>query len=355
MRTAQLGDRVQVHYVKRLQKGSVTSSRGGAPLQLTVGIGHARLPGLGLALVGLAPGTLVALSVPTERAYGVWDPARVQRWSRKRFPGKATLRIGRWVRFTGGQDRRRFVRILEVTDKVVVVDTNHRWAGQTLELEVELLAIEGADTGADSRHPEQQPPTCPPTGQSSAEHLTPTDFSAGTLPPKQGRAMAFDVDAASLTSLREALPGWQIDDVQGATVNSLPCAWDPGAMDLLVLGDTEQVNQTLGLCRFLAFSSTYSRDFPQEMAKTADPREGLLNQARRTDAPVLVLVSPGREAFVRAAIEAGAHSCLILPIHTKEVASMLAHARAGNRPGRHTPNLDQAQKEDPWQDNGGQG
>ena len=57
MRTAQMGDKVRVHYVKRLQDGSRASSRNSGPLELTVGIGHPRLPGLGLALVGLA-GTL---------------------------------------------------------------------------------------------------------------------------------------------------------------------------------------------------------------------------------------------------------------------------------------------------------
>jgi hypothetical protein len=34
---------------------------------------------------------------------------------------------------------------------------------------------------------------------------------------------------------------------------------------------------------------------------------------------------------------------------------MLAHAQAGNQPGRHTLNLEQAQREDEWQDDGGQG
>src|SRR6516162_8638004 len=54
MRTVQQGDRVLVHYVKRFQDGSVASSRDRceAPLELTVGTDHPRLPGLGLALVG---------------------------------------------------------------------------------------------------------------------------------------------------------------------------------------------------------------------------------------------------------------------------------------------------------------
>jgi hypothetical protein len=74
------------------------------------------------------------------------------------------------------------------------------------------------------------------------------------------------------------------------------------------------------------------------------------------DPPLVAQV--GRAAsgtLVGAALEAGAHSCLMLSVHAKDVASMLVHARAGNQPGRHTLNLDQAQIEGRWRDDGGQG
>ena len=76
MRIVQQGDRVQVHYVKRSPDGRTVSSR--EPLQLTVGINHARLPGLGVALVGLTEGQVATLTVPPERAI-LWltaNPAR---------------------------------------------------------------------------------------------------------------------------------------------------------------------------------------------------------------------------------------------------------------------------------------
>jgi FKBP-type peptidyl-prolyl cis-trans isomerase 2 len=57
------------------------------------------------------------------------------------------------VRITNSQGRHRLVRILEVHGKMVVVDTNHRGAGQALELEVELIGIQAPDTGLDSRKP----------------------------------------------------------------------------------------------------------------------------------------------------------------------------------------------------------
>jgi FKBP-type peptidyl-prolyl cis-trans isomerase 2 len=153
MQTAQVGDRVQVHYVKRFQDGSVASSRDRVPLEVTVGIDHPRLPGLGLALVGLAPGARTKISVPAELGYGLVDPARVHRWARARFPKGRPLPVGKWVRITTTQGRRRLVRILEVRDQLVVVDTNHRWAGQALELEVELIGIQAADVGSDIRKP----------------------------------------------------------------------------------------------------------------------------------------------------------------------------------------------------------
>jgi len=153
MQTAQLGDRVRVHYVKRLQDGSVASSRDRAPLELTVGTDDPRLPGLGLALVGLAPGTRTTVRVPPERAYGAPDPTRVHRWARTRFPADQPLLVGQWVWVQNAGGRRRSVRILEVRGGLVVVDTNHRAAGQAMDLEVELVGIRAPGAGPDARGP----------------------------------------------------------------------------------------------------------------------------------------------------------------------------------------------------------
>jgi len=145
MQTAQPGDRVQVHYVKRFQDGSRASSRRHAPLEVTVGVDHPRLPGLGLALVGLAPGARTTVQVPPQSPNRAADP-RVRRCARTRFPQDRPLVVGQWVRVQDQQGRRRSVRILEVLDKTVIVDTNHRSVAQTLELEVELVGIHAVRT-----------------------------------------------------------------------------------------------------------------------------------------------------------------------------------------------------------------
>jgi DNA-binding NarL/FixJ family response regulator len=169
------------------------------------------------------------------------------------------------------------------------------------------------------------------------------------------RAVVFDLDAASLVSLREALPEWEIEVVNGATAASLTDHWNPGAADLLVVKARAEVIETLGLCRFLVFCGVFSTDAREEAAEGLGLHRNGQNQTRRADAPLLVLVSSGQESLVRAALEAGADACLVLPLHAKEVASMLARVRQGNRPGRHTLSLDPAQPEDPWRDHGGQG
>ena len=328
MRTVQQGDRVQVHYVKRLRDGRTAVSR--EPLRLTVGIDHPRLPGLGAALIGLTSGQSATLTVPPELAYGLSNPTRIRRWSRRRFPKEAILRTGKLIRFTDEQGRHRRVRILEADSKVVVVDANHPLAGQTLELEVMLLGFVEPRLG-----------------------LELTTTAPNTQQQRRSRVVAFDVDAASLASLRDALPEWEIESLNGVTPAFLSGHWDPSAADILVVGTRDNASETLGLCRLLSFCTTYSPEARSEGMETLAPEQSQQRTAVR-NAPLLVLVPAGQETLVGAALEAGASCCRMLPIHAKEVTSILASARAGNQPGRHTRDLSRPQEDDPWQEDGGE-
>jgi FKBP-type peptidyl-prolyl cis-trans isomerase 2 len=155
MRTTQIGDRVRAHYTKRFSDGSVRSSRahGSAPLEVTIGTDHPRLRGLGTELVGVAVGRTVVVHVPPERAYGLPDPGRIHRVDRARFHADEELTAGRmvWVRLSRGRTRR--VRVLEVRGRTVVVDTNHPRSGQSVEMELEVVAILAPNTGAANRGP----------------------------------------------------------------------------------------------------------------------------------------------------------------------------------------------------------
>ena len=143
MKLSQVGDHLQVHYVKRFPDGAVRSSRdrGDGPVEVTVGTSHPRLPGLKAELVGLKEGNSITVIVPAERAYGVLDPSRIKRVSRDRFGKERELTPGRRVRMQVAPGRMRTVRIVEVRGQIVVVDTNHPRCGQALVLEVEVIAI----------------------------------------------------------------------------------------------------------------------------------------------------------------------------------------------------------------------
>jgi hypothetical protein len=169
------------------------------------------------------------------------------------------------------------------------------------------------------------------------------------------KAIAFDLDRASMASLREALPDWEIEMVKGATPASLTPDWDPGTVDLLVVSAGAVVADTLALCQFLCECDVMSGYCGNDSEAILGPRGSLQTHAQRAHAPLLVLVAPGQEGLVRKALEAGAHSCLVLPINAKDVASMLVRARTGNKPGRHTLNLEGAQRKDRWRDDGGEG
>jgi DNA-binding response OmpR family regulator len=144
------------------------------------------------------------------------------------------------------------------------------------------------------------------------------------------RAIAFDVDPDTLATLQQGFPGWEIEVRNGSSTGSLDRDWNPATADLLVVGTGGELSVTLGLCR------------------------GLRSQVGRALTPLLVLVPPAQEALVKAALDAGATGCLVLPVHAKELTSSMSRAQGGNRPGRHTLSLDRAQQDDRWRDDGGE-
>ncbi len=146
----------------------------------------------------------------------------------------------------------------------------------------------------------------------------------------QLRALALNVDAESLASLKDALPGWAVETAVKSLRpgDALP---DRGPIDLLVVGVQDDTGSVTEVCRSLRRSPSV---------------EGV---------PLVVLVKSAQDGLVTEVLDAGADRCLVVPIDPKQIVDALATARNGNRPGRHTLGLAQAQQGDPWRDDGGQG
>lgn len=148
--------------------------------------------------------------------------------------------------------------------------------------------------------------------------------------PTQAKVVALDVDPGSLATLRHAFPECQVEATRGTTPGLLAREWQREPVDLVVIGARADVAATSRLCR------------------------GVRNQTGWADTPLLVLVLPSHEASIMAAIDAGANSCLVVPIQEDELQNVMARFVLGNCPGRHTLDSDRPQREDPCRDNGGE-
>ena len=135
--TAQDGDSVAVHYVGTLDDGSQfdSSRERGEPLAFVVGSDQV-IKGFDDAVRGMAVGDVVSVRIPPEEAYGEIDPELIFSVPIEEAPDDVA--VGDEVLIGGITPG----VITAVTATEVEIDTNHRFAGQALTFEVELLSID---------------------------------------------------------------------------------------------------------------------------------------------------------------------------------------------------------------------
>lgn len=132
---AQDGDSVEVHYVGSLDDGTeFDSSRGGDPFDFVLGTEQV-IAGFDDAVRGMAIGETVTVRIPPDEAYGETDPELVFSVPIDQAPddvaeGDEVLIGG----ITPGV-------VTMVTATEVTIDTNHRYAGQALTFEIEVISI----------------------------------------------------------------------------------------------------------------------------------------------------------------------------------------------------------------------
>ncbi|WP_127903995.1 FKBP-type peptidyl-prolyl cis-trans isomerase [Solirhodobacter olei] len=135
------GDTVRIHYTGTLTDGSVfDSSEGRDPLEFTAGSGQI-IPGLDAAILGMAPGEERTVTVPAADAYGPHDPSGRQEVPRAQVPDGIPLDPGTRLQLSRADGGAIPVTVAEVTEEVVVLDTNHPLAGQDLTFKVAVVEI----------------------------------------------------------------------------------------------------------------------------------------------------------------------------------------------------------------------
>jgi peptidylprolyl isomerase len=141
--TAKEGDTVKVLYTGTLDDGSVFDSselHGGDPLEFTIGEGQL-LPAFEQAVIGLSINQSTTVHIPADEAYGPYDEAMVITldWSQM---GDHVPEVGEQLPlYDPSTGQSITATVLSVTEAGVVVDANHRLAGEDLTFEITLVEI----------------------------------------------------------------------------------------------------------------------------------------------------------------------------------------------------------------------
>lgn len=141
MRTAEVGDRVRVHFTGWLGDGTVVeSSRGESPLEFTLGNREVMM-GIEDLVRGMRSGEKRQAVIPPDRAHGRHRNDLLLAVERERFPRHIDPYAGQHLRMRREGRPPELVRVVATTGDLVLLDTNHPLAGKALTVEVELLGI----------------------------------------------------------------------------------------------------------------------------------------------------------------------------------------------------------------------
>ena len=141
MTQVKTGDTVRIHYTGTLLDGTTfDSSDGRDPLEFQVGSGQI-IPGLDVALPGMAVGDKKTVNVPCVEAYGPIDPGRRQAVPRETIPADIPVETGMQLQMQTPEGQAVPVMVVEVSDTEVTLDANHPLAGQDLTFAIELVSI----------------------------------------------------------------------------------------------------------------------------------------------------------------------------------------------------------------------
>lgn len=135
------GDMIRVHYVGKLEDGSVfDSSEGREPLGFKVGEGQV-IVGFDEGVIGMSVGDKKELFIPEDKAYGSYREELVVSFLKEQLPEDIDFQVGMKLQMPSEHGIMIPITVKEVTEEEVYLDANSDLAGKNLIFEVELVEI----------------------------------------------------------------------------------------------------------------------------------------------------------------------------------------------------------------------
>jgi peptidylprolyl isomerase len=135
------GDTIRIHYVGKLEDGTVfDSSEGGASLELRLGNGEF-IKGLEEGVIGMSPGDKKTIFMTADKAYGPHLDEKVFEFHKDRAPQDFDPEIGQQYQMYRADGMPILVTVLKRTETGYMMDCNHPLAGKNLIFEVVLEEI----------------------------------------------------------------------------------------------------------------------------------------------------------------------------------------------------------------------
>lgn len=135
------GDRIRIHYVGRLEDGTIfDSSEGGASLELKIGRGEF-IKGLEEGVIGMTPGEKRTISMTPDKAYGPHSEEKVFEFHKDRIGEGMTPEVGQLMQLYRADGMPITIKVIDKTETGYIMDANHALAGKNLIFEVTLEEI----------------------------------------------------------------------------------------------------------------------------------------------------------------------------------------------------------------------
>ncbi|GGO86857.1 peptidyl-prolyl cis-trans isomerase [Marinobacterium nitratireducens] len=137
---------VSFHYRLFDEDGElIDDTHGGEPLPYLHGKANI-IAGLEQAMDGHEAGETLRVKVPPQLGYGLYDDDKVRTLEPSFFEPLGGAEIGKYCQLEDDQGKLELAQVVEVSDEGVTVDSNHPYAGRSLNFEIEIVEVREASS-----------------------------------------------------------------------------------------------------------------------------------------------------------------------------------------------------------------